>query len=63
MKYAQEWYPGHILEKRVEKRAVAETVFEEGEAEITCAGEDDGACKPNLEAVEEETVDGRTPAE
>ena len=62
-KHVQERDPSHVLPERVEQRAVAEAVLEEGVAQVAGAGEDDHTCEPDLETVEIEAVDVCRPTE
>ena len=61
--HLQEWYPRHVLHHGVEDVALSQSVLEEREPEVACTGEDYGACKPDLEALEIEAIHLVPPAE
>ena len=59
----QEWNPGKVLEHRVPKATLAETILKEGEAEVTEHGKDSHTREPYFERMQIVPVDVCGPSE
>lgn len=60
---SQERNPGDVLKERSQERPVTEAILEQRKSDVTCTREDHCTSEPDLETVQEETIDLDAPPE